>query len=264
MQGRDAVHRRLQRGRYGDVIWGGGYLTADEVEAAMLLGEKNHPGYFERIALPHLTWEERRCHAVRIGKGDGKRRIAVCFIGGVHGREWGSPDILVYFAIRLLRAYRDRKHVVLGGKTFTAAQIRDIVEKMDIVLFPQVNPDGRHFSMERHPMWRKNRRPPPRGRGHKLRRSGPQSQLPIPVALRSSLRPGYRAELVQSRRLRNLRRHARGVRAGDPQRHLAARPVSQYPLLHRSAQLRRDDPLQLGLGREPARRSAHELQEPQL
>ena len=36
---------------------------------------------------------------------------------------------------------------------------------MDVVIFPQVNPDGRRFSMERHPMWRKNRRPAPRGRG---------------------------------------------------------------------------------------------------
>jgi len=85
----------------------------------------------------------------------------------VHGREWGSPDILVYFAMRLLRAYRDRKGVRLGGKSFTAAQIQQIVDEMDVVLFPQVNPDGRHFSMDRHPMWRKNRRPAPQGRGHK-------------------------------------------------------------------------------------------------
>ena len=166
-EGRTAVDNRLKRGRYGDVIWGGGYLTADEVEACIALGEKNHSGYFERIPLPNLTWEKRQCHAVRIGKGGGKRRFAVCFIGGVHGREWGSPDILVYFAMRLLRAYRDRKGVRLGGKSFTAAQIRQIVEEMDVVLFPQVNPDGRHFSMDRHPMWRKNRRPAPRGRGHK-------------------------------------------------------------------------------------------------
>jgi murein tripeptide amidase MpaA len=94
-----------------------------------------------------------------------RRTDEVCFIGGVHGREWGSPDILVYFGMRLLRAYRDRKGVRLGGKAFTAAQIRRIVETTDVVLFPQVNPDGRRFSMERHPMWRKNRRPAPRGRG---------------------------------------------------------------------------------------------------
>jgi murein tripeptide amidase MpaA len=88
-------------------------------------------------------------------------------VAGVHGREWGGPDILVYFAMRLLRAYRDGKGVRLGGKRFTAAQIRGIVTGLDIILLPQVNPDGRHFSMERHPMWRKNRRPAPRGRGAK-------------------------------------------------------------------------------------------------
>ena len=164
-EGRTAVARRVQRGRYGDVIWGGGYLTTDEVEAAMVLGERNHAGYAERIALPHLTWEKRRCHALRIGAG-GRRRPAVCFVAGVHGRDWGGPDILVYFAMRLLRAYRDGKGVRLGRRSFTATQIREIVEGLDIVMLPQVNPDGRHFSMEPHPMWRKNRRPAPRGRGH--------------------------------------------------------------------------------------------------
>ena len=164
-EGRDAKQARIRHGRYGDVIWGGGYLTVDEVEAAMVLGERNHAEYFERIRLPNLTWEKRRCHAFRIGKGQGKRRRAVCFVGGVHGREWGSPDILLYFAMRLLRAYRDRIGIRLGSKRFTARQIRDIVEKLDVVIFPQVNPDGRHFSMEHSAMWRKNRRPAPRGRG---------------------------------------------------------------------------------------------------
>jgi carboxypeptidase T len=165
-EGRAAAETRLKRGRYGDVIWGGGYLTVDEVEAAMVLGEKN-PKVFERIPLPHLTWEKRRCHAFRIGTGDGKRRPAVCLLGGVHGREWGGPDILVYLGMRLLRAYRDGKSIRLGHEVFTPAQVRAIVETLDVVVFPQVNPDGRHFSMERSPWWRKNRRPAPKGRGAK-------------------------------------------------------------------------------------------------
>ena len=164
-EGRAAVARRLKRGKYGDVIWGGGYLTADEVEKAMVLGEQNHGGYFERIPLPNLTWEKRRCHAFRIGKGTGRKRPAVCFVGGVHGREWGGPDILIYFAVRLLRAYRDRHGFQLGKKRVSPALIRRLVETMDIVVLPQVNPDGRRFSMDRHPFWRKNRRPAPRGQG---------------------------------------------------------------------------------------------------
>ena len=166
-ESRQGAASRLKNGRYGDVVWGGGYLTTEEIERAMILGEKNHGGYVERIALPHLTWERRRCHAIRIGKGTGRRRPAVCFISGVHGREWGGPDILVYFAVRLLRAYRDGRGIQLGKKTFPAAQIRQMVEAKDVILFPQVNPDGRHFSMERHPWWRKNRRPAPRGHGPK-------------------------------------------------------------------------------------------------
>jgi len=152
---------------YGIAISRGRVGRDGDIEAAIAIGARNHAGYFERIPLPHLTWEKRRCHAFRIGAGRGKGRTAVCFIAGVHGREWGGPDILVYFAIRLLRAYRDRKGVRLGGRFFSAGQIRKIVETLDVVILPQVNPDGRHFSMDHHPMWRKNRRPAPRGRGPK-------------------------------------------------------------------------------------------------
>ena len=38
----------------------------DEIERAMVLGEQNHRGYFERIALPHKTWEERRCSMIAV------------------------------------------------------------------------------------------------------------------------------------------------------------------------------------------------------
>jgi murein tripeptide amidase MpaA len=149
------------------VIWGGGYLNVDEIEKALVLAEHNHPGYYERIRLPRRTWEKRPCHACRIGKGRGKNRLALYFTSGIHAREWGGPDILVYFGMRLLRAYRDNQGLKLGRKSFTAAQIREVVETRDIIVFPQVNPDGRQFSMDRHPMWRKNRRPAPEGRGHK-------------------------------------------------------------------------------------------------
>ena len=162
-----AARRRLKTGRYGDVIWSGGYLTADEVERAIELGATNHAGYFERIPLPNLTWDKRRVHAARLGKGNGKNRPAVCFVGGVHGREWGGPDILIYFAVRLLRAYRDRQGFRLGKHVVSPARVRRLVETMDILLLPQVNPDGRRFSMDGHPFWRKNRRPAPRGKDHR-------------------------------------------------------------------------------------------------
>jgi murein tripeptide amidase MpaA len=65
----------------------------------------------------------------------------------------------------LLRAYRDRKGFRLGKHRASPALVRRLVETMDIVVLPQMNPDGRRFSMEQHPFWRKNRRPAPRGQG---------------------------------------------------------------------------------------------------
>jgi carboxypeptidase T len=79
----------------------------------------------------------------------------------VHAREWGSPDILISFIQQLTQAYRTNTGITLGGKIFTAAQIQSIVNRLDIFVFPQVNPDGRNYSMTVEPMWRKNRRPAP-------------------------------------------------------------------------------------------------------
>jgi murein tripeptide amidase MpaA len=166
-EGREAAKRRAKRGRYGDVMWAGGYLTVDEVEDGVSRGAKRFSHCTERITLPHRTWEKRRCHALRIGEGRGRRRPGICVISGVHGREWGGPDIVVYFGLQLLTAYSEKRGLRLGRKRFTAEQIRRLVKEKDIILFPQVNPDGRFYSMERHPFWRKNRRPAPRGRAHR-------------------------------------------------------------------------------------------------
>src|SRR5205823_4987303 len=64
---------------------------------------------------------------------------------------------------QLAQAYRTNSGLTLGGNTFTAAQIQNIVNKLDIFVLPQANPDGRHFSMTVDTMWRKNRRPAPSG-----------------------------------------------------------------------------------------------------
>ena len=80
-------------------------------------------------------------------------------LGGVHAREWGSPDILVRFADQLTSAYRTKKGLSIGKKKFTADQIQALVNEKSIYVFPQANPDGRHYSMTVDASWRKNRRP---------------------------------------------------------------------------------------------------------
>jgi murein tripeptide amidase MpaA len=83
----------------------------------------------------------------------------VYLLGGVHAREWGSPDILVNFVQLLTDAYRNGTGITQGGAAVGAEQVRAIVDTLDVVVFPQANPDGRHHSMTVDPMWRKNRRP---------------------------------------------------------------------------------------------------------
>lgn len=71
------------------------YLNVDEVETALTLaaGPAN-AGFTELIPLPHLTWERRTCHAIRVHSG-APARGGVYLLGGVHAREWGSCDVLV-------------------------------------------------------------------------------------------------------------------------------------------------------------------------
>ncbi len=136
------------------------YLNVSQVESALnvLSGPPNNT-FTQLINLPHSTWEGRSCRALKIAGGPATDRIGVYFIGCLHAREWGSADILVHFIDRVTDAYHNNTNLTLGGKTFSAAAIKDIVEKLDILIFPQVNPDGRHYSTTADPMWRKNRRP---------------------------------------------------------------------------------------------------------
>jgi murein tripeptide amidase MpaA len=133
-----------------------GYLDVGEVDRRLsALSGPPYGGVAKLLELPHATWEGRACHAVRIGTGP----VGICVLGGVHAREWGSADIVVAFAERLLRAHAAGRGVAIGRRRFTAAQLARLVDEASLYLFPQVNPDGRHHSFTVDPTWRKNRRP---------------------------------------------------------------------------------------------------------
>jgi len=142
------------------------YLNVAEVEAALqVAADAPNAGFTELITLPHTTWEGRTCRAIRIHQGPAAA-VGVYFLGGVHAREWGSPDILVNFVNRLTDAYRTGAGISQGGMSLAAGKVAEIVETLDVVVFPQANPDGRHHSMTVDPMWRKNRRPAAHGDPH--------------------------------------------------------------------------------------------------
>ena len=144
-----------------------GYMTADEVESALVNLQAMHPDLVTLIELPHRTWENRISHAVRIRTGTNTDRTGVLFTGSIHAREWGGSDICVNFLVNLINAYRAGSELTYGGKSFPADQVREILENLDVFVFPDVNPDGKHYSQTYNPnsgdpqhfWWRKNRKP---------------------------------------------------------------------------------------------------------
>jgi murein tripeptide amidase MpaA len=134
------------------------YLNVEEIEAALDSLAASYPDTARLITLPNKTVEGRQSHALNIGKKSDGAASAVVILGGVHAREWVPPDALVNLAADLLEAHAKGTGLRYGGQRYSAAQIRTIVEELQLVLFACVNPDGRHHSQTGEPMWRKNRR----------------------------------------------------------------------------------------------------------
>ncbi|RKT19648.1 murein tripeptide amidase MpaA [Streptomyces sp. 1114.5] len=135
------------------------YLNITEVESAVTSLATAYPGLTELITLPEPSWEGRTAHALKIGAPAGIPKPCVMMIGGVHAREWGSCEILVHLAADLLEAHQNGTGLGYHDTTFTADQVLSLLRRLDLVIFPLVNPDGRLYSQTVKPMWRKNRNP---------------------------------------------------------------------------------------------------------
>lgn len=135
------------------------YMNVDEVESALIALNAAYPSICELITLPNLTSEGRTTHAVRLGVQATNTVDAYYITGGVHAREWGSCEILVNLATDLCDAYAGGTGVAYGGKYYPAAEVKVLMEQINIIIFPCVNPDGRSFSQSgtANAMWRKNR-----------------------------------------------------------------------------------------------------------
>jgi carboxypeptidase T len=144
-----------------------GYMTVDEVESALINLQTLHPDLVTIIELPNRSWENRVSRAVRVRAGMNANRVGVLFTGSMHAREWGGSDICITFLVNLINAYRTNNVLTYGGKSFSASQVRTILENVDLFVFPDVNPDGKNYSQTHNPSsgqsqnfwWRKNRNP---------------------------------------------------------------------------------------------------------
>lgn len=138
------------------------YCNIVEVQSACINLAAKYSGLATLIPLPNPTHEHNRTHALRIG-GAQRRPSKPVFmaIGGLHANEWGSCEILLNLAADLLGSYSGQLDLAYGPNQllFRAHEVRQLLDAIDVVVLPLVNPDGRRYSQTVSPRWRKNRNP---------------------------------------------------------------------------------------------------------
>jgi hypothetical protein len=142
------------------------YATIDEVADRSALFAEQFPDLATVTDLPETTANGRAMQLIRIAAGPKGPKHTLYIQAGIHAREWGTVDIVLHFVERLLASLRDATDIVFGNKTFAAADVRAAAERVDVLIVPCVNPDGRAFSMEAgndeagitKTLWRRNRR----------------------------------------------------------------------------------------------------------
>ena len=78
--------------------------------------------------------------------GDPSGRVQVAINGCQHAREWVSPTTVLFVVEQLLNGYGNDQ------------QITDLMDRIEFVVVPMVNPDGYNYTWTNYRLWRKNRR----------------------------------------------------------------------------------------------------------
>ncbi|KAK3687899.1 hypothetical protein B0T22DRAFT_527529 [Podospora appendiculata] len=104
------------------------------------------------FTLPYKTFNGATQFAFQIGSATPHLYLSA----GVHARERGGPDNVVYWAADLLAANKSGSGLTYGKKTYTNAQVKTVLGA-GLVIFPLVNPDGVTYDQSSSSLWRKNR-----------------------------------------------------------------------------------------------------------
>ncbi|KAH7068483.1 hypothetical protein FB567DRAFT_249696 [Paraphoma chrysanthemicola] len=108
------------------------------------------------VTLPYKTFNGASSTAAFVGAGTDKSKYHLYLSAGVHARERGGPDNLIYWISDLLAANKAGTGLKYGAKSYTNAQVKSVLAA-GIVFFPLVNPDGVAYDQSSGSLWRKNR-----------------------------------------------------------------------------------------------------------
>jgi murein tripeptide amidase MpaA len=139
-------------------IQSAGIFNADEVYTAMKGLEKEYG--LELFTTPHKTFEGNRVLGGVANKAEKIRKDKqyIYFTSGIHARERGGPDNLIYFISDLLYANEHRIGLTYGNKTYSNKDVKKALGA-GIVFIPMTNPDGVRHDQANSNLWRKNRNP---------------------------------------------------------------------------------------------------------
>jgi murein tripeptide amidase MpaA len=143
----------------------GGIMNVDEIDSAVkgLVEEYGIPTF----SPPNKTSEGSGGGGGLVGGGINPDNYHIYFTAGVHARERGGPDNLIYFIADLLYAQKHGIGLTYGARSFSNADVLRALST-GIVFFPLVNPDGVRFDQQTDSLWRKNRNPASAIPGDKL------------------------------------------------------------------------------------------------
>ncbi|KAH0542518.1 hypothetical protein FGG08_003114 [Glutinoglossum americanum] len=133
----------------------GGIMNVGEINSAIKgLAREYHISTF---CVPNKTYEGSSGLGGLVG-GSCNDEYHVYFTAGVHARERGGPDNLIYFIADLLYAQKHGTGLTYGARSFSNADVLRVLST-GIVFLPLVNPDGVRFDQQTDSLWRKNRNP---------------------------------------------------------------------------------------------------------
>ncbi len=133
------------------------YLSYDEISSGIQLLCDEYSDYCRLVQLPNTSVETRTIYAMAIADHVGTDAKTAIVVGGVHAREWIPPDALLFLCADLLEARAKGTGLRYGNAYISKQEIEQVFAKLQFVVLPCANPDGRVYSQMVDPDWRKNR-----------------------------------------------------------------------------------------------------------
>ncbi|KAK3335591.1 zinc carboxypeptidase [Cercophora scortea] len=113
---------------------------------------------------PYKTAQHNTIYGAKLGNTT-SAFFHVLLQAGIHARERGGPDTLLYFIGDLLYADKHQTGLTYGGVSYTLDDVHSALLN-GLVILPALNPDGIAYDQATNACWRKNRNPASAKRGN--------------------------------------------------------------------------------------------------